>query len=74
MSNDPRIEIPEGLRNVGIIGGIFLMLLGLLVGWVRSGHDAELPVTGVKTPPKAPGPLDRLVEALIGRIEGDGKT
>lgn len=72
MSDDPRIEIPEGLRNVGIFGGLVLMALGLLLGWVKAGRSAELPVTGVKQPAKGPSAVDRLVEALVGRLGGPG--
>ena len=70
MSNDPRVEIPEGLRNVGIFGGIIMMMLGLLLGWVKSGRSAELPPTGVPRTPTPPGASDRIVNALVERIAG----
>ena len=45
---DPRIVIPRGLRNLGIVAGLLMMALGLLIGWQRSGMSARLPPTGWK--------------------------
>lgn len=46
--NDPRIPIPAGLRNAGILAGILMMIAGLVIAWIRSGHDPILPPTGYK--------------------------
>lgn len=70
---DDRIEIPEWARSMGIFGGLLMMALGLLIAWRRSDSDVALPPTGWKPPPgpaPAPSAGDRLVEALIGRVEG----
>lgn len=75
MSHDPRIEVPEGLRNAGIFGGIIMIILGLLIGWARSGMSVVLPPTGnppPPTPPAPPGNLDRLTDALVNRLGGGG--
>lgn len=76
MSHDPRIEVPEGLRNAGIFGGIIMMILGLLIGWARAGMSVVMGPTGNPPPavgPSVPGVLDRLAEAIISRINGLGK-
>ena len=76
MSHDPRIEVPEGLRDAGIFGGIIMMILGLLIGWARAGMSVVMDPTGNPPPavgPSAPGILDRLAEAIISRINGLGK-
>ena len=46
--NDPRIVIPRGLRNAGILIGVLMMVAGLVIGWIRSGHSVVLPPTGYK--------------------------
>ncbi len=68
---DDRIEIPAWARSMGIFGGLIMMALGLLIAWRRSEMDVVLPPTGGKPGP-SPGPsqLDRLLEALIGRVAG----
>ena len=68
--NDPRIEIPDSLRNFGIFGGLLAIVLGLLIGWRRSGMDAILPPTGgpVLAPVKSTGILD-----VIAALRGDKK-
>ena len=76
MSHDPRIEVPEGLRNAGIFGGIIMIILGLLIGWERAGMSVVMDPTGGPPPPvepSVPGYLDRLAEAIISRIKGPGK-
>ncbi len=45
---DPRIVIPRGLRNFGILAGLLMIAAGLLIGWIRSGRDVQLPPTGWK--------------------------
>lgn len=45
---DFRITIPRGLRNAGIAVGILMMVAGLVIGWIRSGHSAVLPPTGYR--------------------------
>lgn len=71
MANDPRIEIPDSVRSMGIFGGLLMIILGLIIGWQKSGTQAELPQTGYKMPPKEPGLLERLAEAALG---GSRKT
>ena len=46
--NDPRIVIPRGLRNTGILIGVLMMVAGLVIGWIRSGQPIALPPTGYK--------------------------
>jgi type IV secretory pathway TrbL component len=46
--SDPRIPVPAALRNLGIIGGILMMILGLFMAWRRAGEDPTLPQTGWK--------------------------
>ena len=46
--NDPRIVIPRGLRNLGFFIGFAMIAAGLIIGWIRSGHDVRLPPTGWK--------------------------
>ena len=45
---DPRIVIPRGVRNTGILIGLLMIAAGLIIGWIRSGHDVQLPPTGGK--------------------------
>ncbi len=45
---DPRIQIPAGVRNAGIMIGLLMIAAGLIIGWIRSGHDVNLPPTGWK--------------------------
>ena len=71
MANDPRIEIPSGLRSMGIFGGLIMIVMGLIIGWQKSGGQAELPQTGFKVPPKEPGLLERLAQAVL---DGGKKT
>jgi hypothetical protein len=75
---DDRIEIPGWAREMGIFGGLVMIVLGLIIAWRRSGMDVPLPPTGGPAPaPSAPGTGDRLIEALIERVAGkppgDGK-
>jgi hypothetical protein len=72
MADDQRFQIPEGVRDVGIFGGLLMMALGLIIGWQRSGMDAQLPPTGYKVPPKQPGLLENLGEALLSWFRGKG--
>ena len=71
---DDRIEIPSWARSMGVFGGLLMMALGLIIAWRRSDSSAVLPQTGWKPPtpstPPTPSSGDRLMEALIGRIEG----
>ena len=71
MAADPRFEIPPMLRSMGIFGGLIMMALGLIIGWRQSEMSAVLPPTGGKAPPKEPGILDRLAEAILN---GSKKT
>jgi len=74
MADDPRFEVPETLRHMGIFGGLIMMALGLFIGWVQSGRPADLAPTGV--PPKptgGEGAVDRLLNALADKIVGGGK-
>ena len=45
---DPRIVIPRGVRNTGFLIGFLMIAAGLIIGWIRSGHDVHLPPTGWK--------------------------
>jgi hypothetical protein len=45
---DPRIVIPRGVRNTGFLIGFLMIAAGLIIGWIRSGHDVQLPPTGWK--------------------------
>ena len=45
---DPRIQIPAGVRNAGILIGLLMIASGLIIGWIRSGNDVQLPPTGWK--------------------------
>jgi len=47
-----KFELPDGVRNVGIFGGLMLMALGLLVGWVQAGQQTPLAQTGGPAPAK----------------------
>lgn len=68
---DDRIEIPAWARSMGVFGGLLMMALGLLIAWRRSDMDVVLPPTGGKPgPAPGAGQLDRLLEALIGRVAG----
>jgi len=71
MASDPRFEIPPALRSMGIFGGLIMIVMGLVIGWQKSGSQAELPQTGFKAPPKDPGLLERLAQALL---DGGKKT
>jgi hypothetical protein len=71
MASDPRFEIPPALRSMGIFGGLIMIVMGLVIGWQKSGGQAELPQTGFKTPPKEPGLLERLAQAVL---DGGKKT
>jgi hypothetical protein len=71
MSSDQRFEIPPALRSMGIFGGLILMVLGLVIGWQQAGQSAELSQTGFKSPPKDPGLLQRLAQAVL---DGGKKT
>ena len=68
--NDPRIEIPSGLRNAGILGGILMIVLGLWIGWKQADSDIVLEPTGYKPKPKEPGTIDRVADALIEWLKG----
>jgi hypothetical protein len=68
--NDPRIEIPSGLRNAGILGGILMIILGLWIGWKQADEDVVLEPTGWKPPEKKPGALDELMGALTEWLKG----
>lgn len=68
--NDPRIEIPAGLRNAGILGGILMIILGLWIGWKQADEDIVLEPTGWKRPEKGPGTFDRIADALIEWLKG----
>jgi len=48
LMRDPRIVIPRGLRNFGILAGLLMIAAGLIIGWIRSGSDVQLPPTGWK--------------------------
>lgn len=52
--NDPRIEIPSGLRNAGILGGFMMIVLGLWMAWKQSDTDIVLESTGHKPTPAGP--------------------
>jgi hypothetical protein len=43
---DPRIQIPREVRNAGLFIGVLLMIAGLIVGWIRSGHPIQYSATG----------------------------
>ena len=45
---DPRIVIPRDLRNLGFLVGFLMIAAGLIIGWIRSGSDVQLPPTGWK--------------------------
>ena len=49
---DPRIPINGKVRSAGILIGLLLMIAGLVLGWIRSGHPISLPPTGYKPPEK----------------------
>jgi hypothetical protein len=68
--NDPRIEIPAGLRNAGLLGGVLMIILGLWIGWKQADQDVVLPATGYKAPPKGPGTFDRIADAFIEWLRG----
>ena len=67
---DPRIEIPSGFRNAGIMGGLLMIVLGLWIGGKQADSDIVLEQTGYKTPPKGPSSFDKLLEAFIGWLNG----
>jgi|APGre2960657373_1045057.scaffolds.fasta_scaffold243969_2 hypothetical protein len=67
---DNGFQVPGGVRNVGIIGGLVMMALGLIIGWQRSGQSAALDQTGYTQPPKPKGILDTLGEALLEWTKG----
>lgn len=46
--SDPRLPIPTVLRQLGIVGGIILMIVGLVMAWRRAGEDPVFPQTGYK--------------------------
>jgi len=65
MATDPRFEIPPALRSMGIFGGLIMIVMGLIIGWQKSGGQAELPQTGFKVPPKEPSLLERLAQVVL---------
>jgi hypothetical protein len=67
---DPRIEIPSGLRNAGIMGSLLMIALGLWIAWKQADQDIVLEPTGYKPPPKGPSSFDRLIEALTNWLNG----
>lgn len=68
---DDRIEIPGWAREMGIFGGLIMIVLGLVIAWRRSGMDVPLPPTGgPPAPSPGAGTGDRLIEALIERVAG----
>ena len=71
MASDPRFEIPTALRSMGIFGGLIMIVMGLVIGWQKSGGQTELPQTVFKVPPKEPGLLERLAQAVL---DGGKKT
>lgn len=68
--NDPRIEIPSGLRNAGILGGFMMIVLGLWMAWKQSDTDIVLESTGHKPTPAGPSSFDKLLDALTGWLSG----
>lgn len=58
---DHRIAIPAVLRNLGIIGGVIAIVLGLMMAWRESGHEPYLHATGYVLPAK---PKNRFVSAI----------
>jgi hypothetical protein len=67
---DDRFQVPSGIRDVGIIGGLVMMALGLLIGWQRSGQSASLDQTGYTQPPGPKGLLESLGETLLEWAKG----
>lgn len=67
-----RFSVPPEMRNVGIFGGLMLMALGLLVGWVQSETQTPLPPTGGPAMPanKDAGIVKALVEWLTQKKVG----
>jgi hypothetical protein len=63
MSN--RFVLPPEARNIGIFGGLILMALGLLVGWVQSETQTPLPPTGSAPSPAPDSRTDTVVKALV---------
>lgn len=45
---DPRIEINPTLRKLGFFVGFAMIVAGLVIGWIRSGQNIQLPPTGYK--------------------------
>jgi len=64
-------QLPSDLRNVGLFAGIIMIVAGLVIGWVQSGHPPELAQTG--GPPRAPGTVDNLFAAITSWISGQSK-
>jgi hypothetical protein len=48
-----QFNLPPGARNVGIFGGLILMALGLVLGYVQAGQQTPLAQTGGPAPAKA---------------------
>jgi hypothetical protein len=67
--NDPRIEIPAGLRNAGILGGLLMIVLGVWMAWKQADAEVVLESTGHK-PPTGPGTFDKLIEAFTTWLNG----
>ena len=68
--NDPRIEIPSGLRNAGILGGLLMIILGLWMAWKQADSEVVLESTGHKPPPGGPSTFDKLIEAFTTWLNG----
>ena len=68
--NDPRIEIPSGLRNAGILGGLLMIVLGLWMAWKQADTDIVLDPTGNKPPPSGPSSFDKLLDAFTSWLSG----
>ena len=64
-------RLSSDLRNVGLFAGIIMVVAGLVIGWIKSGHPAQLEQTGGPAP--APGKSDDLFASIMGWITGAGK-
>lgn len=64
-----RFNLPPEVRNVGIFGGLILMALGLILGYIQAGHQTPLSPTGGPPPPKDDGPgiFKSLIEWLTSK-------
>ena len=60
-----QFNLPPGARNVGIFGGLILMALGLLLGFVQAGQQTPLAQTGGPAPAAKPDEGSGIFKSLI---------